>query len=118
MNLRLHGARRARTRLKPGELMHSRARSTVMSFAAFLAIAACNKSDQSASKAADSAGGAVANRDTTSKKAALAAVPPAVDAVGTYGEDLYDAVKAGNWKEARKLLDSLSSAAKQLPADV
>jgi hypothetical protein len=46
----------------------------------------------------------------------VASIPPAIDAVGTYGEDLYDVVKAGDWKKASLYLDSLRTAAAQLPS--
>jgi hypothetical protein len=43
-------------------------------------------------------------------------VPKAVVDVGTYGEDLYDEAKAGNWAKAKTLMDSLDASARALNA--
>lgn len=43
-------------------------------------------------------------------------VPPALDAIGTHGEDLYDAVKAANWAKARSITDSLDASVRALPS--
>lgn len=43
-------------------------------------------------------------------------VPPALNAIGTDGEDLYDAVKAGNWAKARSITDSLDASVRALPS--
>ena len=45
------------------------------------------------------------------------AIPKAINDVGTYGEDLYDEIKAGKSKRTKDLLDSLRVAAKELPRD-
>ena len=91
--------------------------------AALIAIA-CNKSSESA-RVSDSAAGTAVNiappattsADST-KKVSSAGVPKAVDAVGSFAEDLYDEAKARNWGKASKLLDSLRAAITQLPAEV
>jgi hypothetical protein len=44
-------------------------------------------------------------------------IPQSINDVGTYGEDLYDDAKAGNWTKAKTLLDSLHNASKSLPGD-
>lgn len=44
-------------------------------------------------------------------------IPKAINDVGTFGEDLYDGVKGGNWANAKALLDSLHAAARQLPTE-
>src|SRR5207237_893811 len=76
-----------------------------------------------AAPASDSANGAVARMDTapppagasSSVAAANAAIPPVIDSIGTYGEDLYDEVMAGNWAKAKALTDKLASTEANLP---
>jgi hypothetical protein len=45
-----------------------------------------------------------------------APIPAAINAVGTYGEDLYDQAKAGNWGTVEAYRDSLHTAAANLPS--
>lgn len=86
-----------------------------------LAALACGKSTDSYPdkySRPESAAGAVGAATMDSTRKAGAPVPKSVDAVGTHGEDLYDEVKAGNWKKAGVLLDSLRVAIGQLPTDI
>ncbi|HEY8310370.1 MAG TPA: hypothetical protein VIG47_07435 [Gemmatimonadaceae bacterium] len=46
--------------------------------------------------------------------ASTGAMPPALDAVGTHGEDLYDAVKAKNWTKSATITDSLDASVRAL----
>jgi hypothetical protein len=48
--------------------------------------------------------------------AAAAPIPKSINDVGTYGEDLYDIVKLGDWTKGKAYLDSLRTAAASLPA--
>jgi hypothetical protein len=91
--------------------------------AAAIAIA-CNKSSEGA-RVTDSAAGTAAKTSTpttpsadSGNKVSSAGVPKTVDAVGSYAEDLYDEAKAGNWRKAARLLDSLRAGIAQLPAEV
>ncbi|MGI8507978.1 MAG: hypothetical protein ACR2MQ_01480 [Gemmatimonadaceae bacterium] len=87
------------------------------------ALAACGGSPKTT--AADSTAmptnSAVASANNAATPAAATSattagtVPPALDAVGTHGEDLYDAVKAGNWAKARSITDSLDASVRALP---
>jgi hypothetical protein len=52
----------------------------------------------------------------TDSSPASAPIPAAINDVGTYGEDLYDQAKAGNWAAAQAYLDSLHAAATKLPS--
>ena len=68
--------------------------------------------------AAPPAGGAAAIPAlATSPAAADSVVPAAVDEVGTHGEDLYDAVTAGQWRAARAITDSLARSASRIAPD-
>jgi hypothetical protein len=79
-------------------------------------VGACSKGDQSArgNTVADSAGGSVASATTA---APANNIPKAVVDIGTYGEDLYDQVKASKWTKAKALMDSLDASATTLSAD-
>ena len=46
-----------------------------------------------------------------------APIPAAITDVGTYGEDLFDQAKLGDWVKARAYLDSLHAAANKLSSD-
>ena len=46
------------------------------------------------------------------------AVPASLTDVGEYGENIYDAAKAGSWSTASQKLKSLKKAAAELPADL
>jgi hypothetical protein len=58
---------------------------------------------------------AASSTTPTGAAAATAPIPAGVNDVGTYGEDLYDQAKAGNWVAAKAYLDSLHAAATNLP---
>lgn len=58
----------------------------------------------------------VTGSSTGTSVSTAAPIPKAINDVGTYGEDLYDQVKVGDWTKAKALLDSLHTAAQQLPA--
>jgi hypothetical protein len=53
---------------------------------------------------------------STGAAAATAPIPAAINDVGTYGEDLYDQAKTGNWVVTKAYLDSLHAAATNLPS--
>jgi hypothetical protein len=77
---------------------------------------ACGKKDA----VEDRADSAAAARTQASNAAAIDTtshpMPAAVTAIGTYGEDLYDQAKLGDWKKAAILMDSLDLSSKYLPA--
>lgn len=75
---------------------------------ALLAVAACGQN--SASRDAAPAAGASPSGAVAAQPSAAPAVPAPVDAVGHYGEDAYDMVKASDWTRARASVDSLTSA--------
>lgn len=82
-------------------------------------LVACTKGSEKYPGSYESAAGNVGARaSTTTATRPTASVPPGIDAVGTHGEDLFDQVKAGNWKKATEHLDSLRVAVARLPADV
>lgn len=89
---------------------------------AALLLLACSRGDNGPLKT-DSASGAVSTETSPATPASGVAAPAsmsispsaAVAAVGTYGEDLYDEAKAGNWTKASAWMDSLDRAAKVLP---
>jgi hypothetical protein len=74
-------------------------------------LSACSRDRTNA--AADSV--AASSTAPTNAVAASAPIPAAINDVGTYGEDLYDQAKAGNWVAAKAYLDSLHAAATNLP---
>lgn len=92
----------------------------LLALPALFALAACggeqgekgeaNETDQPAAVAAP---GTAAPGTAASGTAAPAAnpVPPAVDAVGHYGENAYDMAKANSWPAARAAADSLKTGA-------
>ncbi len=78
-----------------------------------------------ASGAADGSASAPAGRTAGSSSANAAVTPQkptgattvgetAIAAVGTHGEDLYDAVKANDWTRARSIMDSLATSSQLL----
>jgi multidrug efflux pump subunit AcrA (membrane-fusion protein) len=59
---------------------------------------------------------AVGTTISASSSPASAPIPGSINDVGTYGEDLYDQVKLGDWAKAKAYLDSLHAAAPNLPS--
>jgi hypothetical protein len=79
--------------------------------AALLGACAGSSKDASVGSKIDSAGGVVAVATPANPDSAASAV---VAAVGTYGEDLYDQAKLGDWTKAQSIMDSLDTSAKAL----
>ena len=77
---------------------------------------------QAASDTTHVAGGAMTGAGTTAAIAATSIpsgpVPAVVDSLGTAGEDLYDAVQAGSWSTAAKLVAELDSGGRHAPLAV
>lgn len=100
----------------------------VAALAASVAITGCGQGSRGTGAAAtDSATMAATSSNVSSNASSVAngiasttpgIVPPAVAAIGTHGEDLYDAVKAANWTKARAITDSLDAAVSALPSNV
>ena len=90
----------------------------------FLFLAACARSEDGHS-AADSiavstklaAATTSADSEAVADSIGSSGVPTAVADVGTYGEDLYDAVKLSDWAKATAILDSVTTSAKTLRAN-
>ena len=81
-------------------------------------VAACGRSNKTTADTTLASSGAQPSASSTSSSttaAANAPIPQAINDVGTYGEDLYDEAKAGNWAKAKTLLDSLHAASNLLP---
>ncbi len=90
----------------------SRAASSLGAAALFaISLFACSRDKTSA--VIDST--AASSTAPTGAAAAAAPIPAAVNDVGTYGEDLYDQAKTANWVAAKAYLDSLHTAATNLP---
>ncbi len=108
------------------QINHARSTSPlliVVTLATGVLVGACSQGSKGAGGTAASDTAAIttpsANAVTpTSGVAASTAgsVPPAVAAVGSYGESLYDAVKAGSWAQASSITDSLNTAVHALPS--
>jgi hypothetical protein len=90
----------------------SRAASSIGAAALFaISLFACSRDKTNAG--IDST--AASSTAPTGAAAAAAPIPAAVNEVGTYGEDLYDQAKTPNWVAAKAYLDSLHTAATNLP---
>ena len=91
-------------------------------FALITLTAACAKSnsgtnaDSTATASKLSAATTSADSEAIADSIGSSGVPIALADVGTHGEDLYDAVKAGDWPKASAILDSLDTSAKALHA--
>ncbi len=66
------------------------------------------------------AGSATGEKGSTSAPStpAVKSVPPAMAQMGEYGENIYDAAKAGKWKEAESKLASLKTTVQSSTQDI
>lgn len=76
-----------------------------------LILSACSR--DTTNQGADSTAASSTAAGTTGS----APIPAAINDVGTYGEDLYDQAKLGDWAKAKAYLDSLRAATMKLPSD-
>jgi len=90
-------------------------RTILMVSGSLLTITACSTSSD-ATKPHQANVTQPANATQTSTNVAI--VPPSLANVGEYGENIYDAAKAGNWTRAADKLRGLKDAAHQVRLDV
>ncbi len=97
------------------ELLQRQIRTISMVSGSLLTITACSTSSD-ATKPHQANLTQPANATQTSTNVAI--VPPSLANVGEYGENIYDAAKAGNWTTAADKLRGLKDAAHQVRLDV
>jgi hypothetical protein len=94
-------------------LKTSRTKSALVAAASFaFTVSACSRDKTAQSTDSTASSTAV----TASSSPVSAPIPAGITDVGTYGEDLYDQAKAGDWAKAKAYLDSLRAASANLPA--
>lgn len=125
MHRQLHRTRSGRSTFQ----LFSRQTITRAVLIAGLAVA-CTSGDKKAAAPGDSVVSTTTASTTTSSGTpsennpmagiipASATLPTELAAVAEFGENLYDAAKAGKWADANAIMDSLDRTAKSLPAGV
>jgi hypothetical protein len=89
-----------------------RTASTLVAATLIFALADCSRDKTAQSIDSMASGTAISTNSSTPS----APIPAAINDVGTYGEDLYDQAKLGDWLKARGYLDSLQVASTKLPS--
>jgi hypothetical protein len=86
-------------------------RAAIIAVLAVACSRAADRQDDSAVAATVGAAGAA----PAPSQGAPSPIPPVIDSIGTHGEDLYDAIAAGNWTKAKQLADLLRADLNQVP---